>query len=470
MALSMFNDLLSSIADRGRSIVGLSNSNNRMTIATDVAELCYKVLSNPGEATGIALSLEVLTRYSQLPGDEKTKFFLLLANEFSASRQAVQAAAEKYLAEPTQMSLIELANATRPPRTELIMRLNQAPEAMKALVAMRSDLLDRIPSNPELQFVDRDFTELFTSWFNRGFLELRKIDWNTPAAILERIIRYEAVHGMSDWNDLRHRIDPPDRDIYGFFHPRLGDEPLIFVEVALMEKMPARIDQILSSARNVISANTAKTAVFYSISNCQSGLRGIPLGNFLIKQVVESLRRTFPNLKEFVTLSPVPSLAEWFANIAHEDVQLPAETIKAFSDMSANTGLSDKDRRVRYERHILPAAAWYIGRIKNDAGKPRDPVARFHIGNGARLERINWAGDLSEKALATSLGLMVNYKYRLDQIERNHEQYASSGLVSTSAATGKKIGTFENEVRSAKSSLPETKTPAHDERHGSAAA
>ena len=447
MALSSFNELLTSIADRGRSIIGLASPGPGRITAENVTDLCQKLLSSRGEASGIALSFEILSRYGWLSDEAKTRFFQILADRFSASQETVLAAAEAYLADPSPAGLVALGRASEPPRMELLMRLNQTPAAMKSLVEMRSDLLDRLRDRPELAFVDHDFVRLFTSWFNRGFLELRKIDWNTPAAILEKIIRYEAVHGMSDWNDLRQRIDPPDRDIYGFFHPTLGDEPLIFVEVALMEKSPASIDEILKDDRSLVTGDNARTAVFYSISNCQHGLRGIPLGSFLIKQVVESLQKTQPGLKEYVTLSPVPSLAKWLsAEMEKPGTRFSEETRSAIGEIMQTGWQSDPSAEKRLRAILLPAVAWYLSRQKNAGGKPEDPVARFHLGNGAQLERINWAADLSANGMASSFGIMVNYKYRLEQIERNHEQYVNSGTVSVSGAISRMASSFENKL------------------------
>ena len=447
MALSSFNELLTSIAETGRSIIGLASPGPGRVAPADVTEVCHKLLSSRGAASGIALSFEILSRYGWLSDEGKTEFFQSLADQFSASQESALSAAEAYLANPSPESLIALAGAAESPRMELLMRINQTPEAMKSLVEMRSDLLDRLPEQPDLAVVDHDFVRLFTSWFNRGFLELRKIDWNTPAAILEKIIRYEAVHGMSDWDDLRKRIDPPDRGIYGFFHPTLGDEPLIFVEVALMEKSPSTIDEILTDDRTIVAGDNARTAVFYSISNCQSGLRGIPLGSFLIKQVVESLQRAQPGLKQFVTLSPVPTLAKWLRNeVCKPDTRFTEEFRSALDEIMKANWQSDAKNGRRLANQLLPAVAWYLSREKDPGGKPTDPVARFHLGNGAQLERVNWSADLSEKGMASSYGVMVNYRYRLDQIERNHEQYVNSGTVSISGAISRMAASFDNKL------------------------
>ncbi|MGI9400239.1 MAG: malonyl-CoA decarboxylase, partial [Rhizobiaceae bacterium] len=351
---------------------------------------------------------------------------------------------------PSPRNLAELASATVPKRQELLMRLNQAPDATMHLVDMRADLLSRIRHDRELELADREFVQLFTSWFNRGFLELRNIDWHTSASILEKIIRYEAVHGMSGWEDLRERIDPEDRLIYGFFHPRLGDEPLIFVEVALMENMPSSIADVLDSGRESAGDN-ASTAIFYSISNCQKGLLGIPLGNFLIKQVVQDLQRNYPGLKEFATLSPVPGFAKWLqeARAGQGEIKLPEEVLAALDEAGNSEWWVNDILSRNLERQLVPAMAWYLCDQKDDEGRPADPVARFHLGNGAKLERINWAGDISTSRLQASLGIMVNYRYQLDEIERNHEKFANSRTVVASPSVKQSAKTFRNQVKKA---------------------
>jgi malonyl-CoA decarboxylase len=302
---------------------------------------------------------------------------------------------------------------------------------------MRAELLARIPDRPELELVDRDFEHLFASWFNRGFLVLRRIDWSTPAAILERIIRYEAVHAISDWDDLRRRINPSDRRCFAFFHPSLVDDPLIFVEVALTSGIPAAIAPILADEREPSEPAQASTAVFYSISNCQDGLRGISFGNFLIKQVAEELAREFPSVKTFVTLSPVPGLMGWLEQArddAAAELKLTPEQRKALSLLDYGQWSRKSGLARRLEGLVKPVAAHYLVRAKNARGRPLDPVARFHLGNGARLERLNWLADTSPKALADSGGVMVNYRYILKDIEKNHEAYAATGEVVTSSA------------------------------------
>jgi malonyl-CoA decarboxylase len=264
---------------------------------------------------------------------------------------------------------------------------------------------------------------------------LRRIDWTTPAHILEKIIRYEAVHEISDWNDLRRRIEPPDRRCFAFFHPALVDEPLIFVEVALTATMPAAIAPILAEKRDPLAPKQATTAVFYSISNCQAGLGGVSFGNFLIKQVVEDLCRELPNLKTYVTLSPVPGFGAWLDREldAGPASVLPVEDRQTLAGTSKAGWHLDEEGLETVRKALMPAAAHYFLRAKTSAGRPLDPVARFHLGNGARLERVNFPGDLSAKGLRQSRGMMVNYLYDLDTIEKHHEAFANQGAVIASS-------------------------------------
>jgi malonyl-CoA decarboxylase len=284
--------------------------------------------------------------------------------------------------------------------------------------------------------VDADFAHLFGSWFNRGFLVLRPINWATPANILEKIIRYEAVHEIGSWDELRRRLEPEDRRCFAFFHPQLADEPLIFVEVALTRAIPESISEVLDEGREHIAPQDARTAVFYSISNCQTGLRGISFGNFLIKQVVEDLRRDLPKLDTFVTLSPVPGFSAWLAaERADDGSEALGDAAKvALVGLDQPGWVEDDKTREMLRQPVLEAAAWYFLRARNRRGHPIDPVARFHLGNGARLERMNFAADRAPRAMRQAHGLMVNYLYKLDDIETNHEAFAARGEVAASPA------------------------------------
>jgi malonyl-CoA decarboxylase len=300
---------------------------------------------------------------------------------------------------------------------------------------MRGQLLDTLTRRDDLAAVDADFTYLFSTWFNRGFLVLRRIDWSTPAVVLEKIIRYEAVHQIRDWDDLRARIDSPDRRCYAFFHPALVDEPLIFVEVALTREIPGAIAPILELKREPLYPERATTAVFYSISNCQRGLAGVTFGSFLIKQVVAEISREMPRLSTFVTLSPAPNFANWLARQRAQPSPALAEADRAaLAGFDLPNWWNDEEALEEMREPVLRAAATYFMTVRNPGGSPHDAVARFHLGNGARLERLNWPADLSERGRRQSFGLMVNYLYDLGDIEKNHEAYAENrAIIATNA-------------------------------------
>jgi malonyl-CoA decarboxylase len=306
---------------------------------------------------------------------------------------------------------------------------------------MRRDLLGFLGDEPRLAMLDRDFRHLFASWFNRGFLELRRIDWSTSADILEKIILHEAVHAIRDWDDLQSRVGAPDRRLYAFFHPALPRDPLIFVEVALTAEIPGEIAPILSRKRKPIAAESARTAVFYSISNCEDGLRGVSFGNFLIKQVVEELQREFGNLRSFVTLSPVPGFRRWArARLAEETAVLRDEQRALLEQIEERAGRGDagiEPLLVEHAAGLATIAAKYLVEAKNDDGMPADPVARFHLGNGARLESVHPGADLSEGGIRGAYGVMVNYLYDLRQIEERHEAFARDGEVAHSGAVSR---------------------------------
>ncbi|NNG03356.1 MAG: malonyl-CoA decarboxylase [Inquilinus sp.] len=425
---SFFRDLLSTISDRGRTLVDLGRG--RPGSGEDPIALGHRLVSGQGEASGVALAATLLAAYREASDVKKDAFFAELAVGFGADPERLAKAAERYLSSRDPEDAEALHRLAEPRRQELLRRLNLAPGGTAALVAMRRELLRRLKASPHLAAVDRDFEHLFTSWFNRGFLVLRRIDWQTPAAILEKIIQYEAVHEIGGWEDLRRRIDPPDRRLYAFFHPALVDEPLIFVEVALTSGIPEAIGPILADKRRPLAQGKATTAVFYSISNCQAGLRGISFGNFLIKQVVEELSRELPSLRTFVTLSPVPGFRRWLASNAEKGT-LPGGKPAAGAVAVLDTPGWQEDEATRAELRaaLMPLAAHYFTQAKTEGGRPVDPVARFHLGNGARLERINWFADAGDSGIAASAGIMVNYLYDTAAIEANHEAYANERTV-----------------------------------------
>jgi malonyl-CoA decarboxylase len=383
-------------------------SASRMTRRADrLASLLGTLVSERGEATGATLARRAVALYRGLDEAGRLRLFEILARRFSPDRDAVLAAAHAYHAEPTAAHLQTLQRATEPPRQEVFRRMNMAPGGTATLVQLRRELLEAMRLHPELAAVDHDLAHLLGSWFNRGFLELKRIDWHTPASVLEKLIEYEAVHEIRGFPDLKRRLER-DRRCFAFFHPALPGEPLIFVEVAFVNELPAAVGPILALDGAVGDPRQARCAVFYSITSTQEGLRGISFGNFLIKQVAEDLHAELPNLKLFATLSPVPGLRRWAK--ARFGEALPA----------------GRDA-------LEPLAAWYLTREWRE-GHTLDPVARFHLGNGARLERINWGADPSPKGEAQSFGMMVNYVYDLDDVERNHEEYVNRHKVVSSGA------------------------------------
>ncbi|MBR0775518.1 malonyl-CoA decarboxylase [Bradyrhizobium diazoefficiens] len=432
MANAFFSDLLATISERGRTLLRRSDGADTRQDADGLIALCHALLSGRGEASATAMAREVLDRYQELDAAARRAFFEALVRDFGPDRERLSEAIEKWRADPSDEDASALHFASEPRRQELIRRLNRAPGGTGELVQMRADLLGMMNGHTDLAALDRDASHLLSSWFNRGFLVLRRIDWSTPANILEKIIRYEAVHEISDWDDLRRRIDPVDRRCYAFFHPAMVDEPLIFVEVALTEAIPAAIAPLLAVDRQHLPIERARTAVFYSISNTQRGLGGISFGSFLIKQVAEELRRELPKLENFVTLSPVPGFMQW----VKQDNDLPLsdedrETLKLIDEPG---WFEDAIATAKLRAVIEPLAAHYFLKARTPKGRMIDSVARFHLGNGARLERINWLGDLSPKGVRESAGIMVNYLYRLDDIEKNHEAYANDGEVVASSA------------------------------------
>lgn len=429
-----FNDLLGTIVERGRSI--MDRGQGRVATDADLAELAEKLVGGRGEASGVAVAATLLDGYAELDREARAGFFGILAEKFGAPPEPLAEAARAFIERPDDANALHLHDVSEPRRQELIRRLNRAPGGTAALVAMRTDLLGELKERRELAAVDHDFRHLFSSWFNRGFLVLRRIDWSTPAVVLEKIIRYEAVHRINGWEDLRRRIDPADRRLYAFFHPALVDDPLIFVEVALTGEIPSAIGPILAEEREPLDPKRASTAVFYSISNCQEGLRGISFGNFLIKQVVEELARDFPGLDTFVTLSPVPGFRAWLdQERGKEGPAVLTASDRALLDELDDPGWTADEATVAAARPVLLAlGAGYFHQSLTRHGTPTDPVARFHLGNGARLERINFLADGSAKALAASHGLMVNYLYDPRQIERHHEAYANEGRIAVSPA------------------------------------
>lgn len=423
--ISLLSELLQNIGGRMRSMGAVQASSQPPAQRLEAS--CAELMRRGGEASRIAVAEQALAAYAELDDQEKTRFFRMLLESYSADPAALRSAYADWDAGQSEAALQSLFEAVEPRRQSLLRMLNHAAGGTLQLVRMRQDLLRLMREAPELAPLDCDFGHLLSSWFNRGFLVMRRIDWNSPAAILEKIVAYEAVHEIKDWNDLRRRLEPSDRRCYGFFHPATGDEPLIFVEVALCQGIPGAIGPLLAGDSAGGSA-AADTAVFYSISNCQPGLKGVSFGNFLIKQVVRSLSQELPQIRTFVTLSPAPGFARWLAAQDEHDAQdLSAE-------LAAGRWQQDEGLRQVLAPRVQYWAARYFVHGKTGAGLPADPVARFHLGNGASAHRINWPADYAEGALRRAHGLMINYLYELDQIEARHEAFAGAGTVTSGPA------------------------------------
>jgi malonyl-CoA decarboxylase len=387
---------------------------------------CRALLSERGEASGAALARQALEAYRMLSGPALNAFFDILTREFSPDPGAVEDAAGAYRRDASQANLIRLQHVVEPPRQELFRRLNLAAGGTAALVEMRRRVLRELPAQSHWAGIDADLAHLLSSWFNRGFLSLQRIDWRTPALVLEKLMQYEAVHEIQGWRDLRRRL-ASDRRCYAFFHPALPDEPIIFIEVALAKGMSDQVQPLLEPDSPVVDPAGADTAIFYSITNCQEGLRGISFGNFLIKQVAEDLGREFPRLKTFATLSPIPGFRRWLTEAVIELPELP-ELGELAGALAAEDWFERAGPGTHLRTELMRLCAYYLQRAKHDK-EPTDSVARFHLGNGARMERLNWLADTSKTGMARSAGLMVNYVYRLKDVERNHEAYAKERLV-----------------------------------------
>ncbi len=381
-------------------------------------ELTEALMSAEGEVSGYKLAATLLARYQAGDDAERLAFFQYLNTHLDLDAAQLATLAEDYASNPTPKAFKKLCAVSEPRRQELLRRLNQPIGATRALVAMRVDLLRFVKSHPDLQRTDYDFIHLLRSWFNRGFLVLEQIDWSTPATILDKIVTYEAVHQIDDFEDLRRRLAPADRRCFAFFHPSMPGEPLIFVEVALTTEIPGSIADLLTEDRAPIRADEATTATFYSISNCQKGLAGISFGNLLIKQVVAELSTELHGLKSFVTLSPIPGLTQWLST------QTDDETLGTAAGRALAGTAPDEVLRGLVARYLLKA--------KRSDGAPLDPVARFHLGNGAEVHEIHAGADPSENGKRQSCGAMVNYLYDLSHTEQNHEAFALRAKIAAS--------------------------------------
>jgi malonyl-CoA decarboxylase len=394
--------------------------------------LCHGLLSERGEVSGSRLAAEALDTYRALDERSRLAFFELLVKEFSPDPEEVGRAGDAYRDEPSAENLARLQRVVEPPRQELFRRLNLAPNGTQILVDMRREVLHEMDGNPRLKAISADLAHLFASWFNRGFLVLRRIDWRTSAVILEKLIQYEAVHQIHGWHDLRRRLEA-DRRCYAFFHPALPDEPIIFIEVALTRALSDHVQALLDPDSPVLDTVEAEWAIFYSITNCQEGLRGVPFGSFLIKQVVEDLSRDFPRIRKYATVSPVPGFRRWLAEKAEALGRSAkwAPFADALAKIDQPDWIQNEALHPELERALAPLCAYYLMRAKQGV-EPLDSVARFHLKNGARLERVNWLGDTSAAGLQRSAGFSANYIYKLQDVERNHELYVREHKVRAS--------------------------------------
>jgi len=394
--MSFFQNIISSIMS-GTLKNNLFGGEDFGVLHKDINKALESVMTSSGEVSSLVYAEHLLTLIEQLNDNDLVIFLKKLAENYDIDPSVLSEALKEYAANKTQANLEKVSTSSEPGWVELFRRLNTTPNGTVRLVRLRERIRGLVKDNPEIAFFNSSLLNLFKSWFNPSFLVLEKIDWSTPANILEKIIEYEAVHEINSWDDLRARLAPEDRRCFAFFHPLIPDEPLIFVEVALCDKMPESINEVIKIDREITDYKDINTAVFYSISNCQDGLAGISFGNFLIKKVAHKLKQELDDLSKFVTLSPMPSFVKWL------------EKKSMYEDMD--------------EDSLMTQAILYLTESEREDNSPNDPVAKFHLGNGAILEKINLNADLSEKGLMQSKGLMVNYLYNLELLEKNHELF-----------------------------------------------
>jgi malonyl-CoA decarboxylase len=419
-------NVFESIADAGENFLDLTGL--RGTSSQKLVKLCLDLISHKGIASGIALAREVVSRYQELDADEKLEFFLELNQSIEPNLPEIKKVAETFIQQPDKSTLEALSKSLKSKQRKLFTRMNMAPNGTQAIVSLRKDLLSFIPGHPELKNSDEALKVLLTEWFNPGFLVLKRIDWDTEASILEKIIHYETVHNIENWNDLKQRL-VENRRCFAYFHPALEDEPLIFVEVALTRGIASSIQAIIDEKEGIHEKKN--TAIFYSINNCQLGLRGIPLGNFLIKMVVSELDAELPSIKKYSSLSPITGFAKWLLeNMDSLHEEFDSKEMKAL-EFVKQPDWQNNPKIAEVKKPLMKACAYYLVNAKR-YDKPLNAVARFHFGNGAELYRINWMGNTSVHGLADSFGLMVNYRYDLKRIESNHEDYVRHGKLAIS--------------------------------------
>ncbi len=417
------------------------------TLRRILGELQAVIDPQVSEVEGGRRAQELAAWYAAATPEERRDCWLLMSEQFVADPQITKQAQAQFAAKvgtPDEAAAeVHYRRATVSPRRRLLQRISAFPEGIRFLVDLRADMLAHLKADKRLQALDVEMEYMFSTWFDVGFLDLRRISWHSPASLIEKLIKYEAVHDIKSWSDVKNRLDS-DRRCYGFFHPRLPDDPLIFVEVALMDGMADSITPLLDESADATDLRKATTAIFYSISNTQVGLRGVGFGDSLIKRVVETLKDEFPKLKTFATLSPIPGFRAWLgkhaaAMLVKLDDKSRAQLAQALGcEVPSAKHLLDGadaalalDAKSPVRKTLLQCAAHYLSAQWHE-GKPLDPVARFHLGNGARVERLNWAGDPSSKGLKQSSGLMVNYLYDLKRLDK-HRTLLAQGKIAVSA-------------------------------------
>ena len=424
----MFNlkQIISSIADAGQKL--LNRKDIKKNDIDSILSLCDDLISNKGAAFGITVARDVTKLYQGLSTDNKLIFFKRINEKYKASFMEVDEAINLYKVSPNEKTLANLFKASSGKRRELFTRMNMAPNGTSIIVELREDLLKVLKDNKDLKVLDEDLRYLFKGWFNPGFLKLEKITWDTKAAVLEKIIKYERVHQMKDMNELKRRLGE-DRRFFSYFHPALEDEPIIFVQVALTKGLGKSIQELMKPSSD--EKKTYDTATFYSISNCQEGLSRVTLGNFLIKRVVYEIQEELPHIKNFGTLSPIPGFSEWFTYLEEPKIKSILANLKN-QDVSflrsQDLKLGDV-RIIENKEALIKLVAHYIVNEKNQQGLPINDVSRFHLGNGAIVEDIVINANVSEQGFKRSYGMMVNYLYELKNIEKNHEDYMNNNKV-----------------------------------------
>ena len=417
------------IADAGQKI--LENKNLKRPAKKDLINLCDELLSSKGAAFGITLARDILLRYNNISFEEKENFLKQINERYKPDLSAIENSINNFNKSKDDLSILNLSKSVTGKRKELFVRLNMAPNGTPEIVLLREDLLKVIKKNPELKSLDYDLIDIFKNWFNPGFLKLKKITWDTKAAVLEKILKYEKVHSMKDMNELKRRLGE-DRRFFAYFHPALEDEPLIFVEIALTKGLGKSIQELTRPSNEKIK--NFDTATFYSISNCQEGLSRVTLGNFLIKRVVYELQEEFSNIKYFGTLSPMQGFADWFISLEENEIgKILGEPNKNILDFLKSPDLKIGDKRIIDNKEsICRVALNYLSNVKNELGFPINDVCRFHLKNGAEIDDIVVNGNVSEVGFKRSFGVMVNYNYELKNIEQNHQEYVNDKKVNIS--------------------------------------